>query len=332
MKRPAYQFYPGDEERDAGVRRCSLAAFGLWRRMLNFMHDGDPYGHLAVAGDATTPAQLARLVGESPTVVKKLLAELESAQVFSRTTSGVIYCRRMTRDEHIRTVRSQAGKLGGNPSLVDKQSPPDDADLLKQPDKQTPTPAVALATASASAQPELALSPRVREERDRLLARLPEAFHTDVDVWLARLADDTRRFSSLRRMLATLWPEGGEAKWPKGEHVGLALQGYNAENGDRWPFFESILRGVREQAKYGVATPRPPAPSGTGPSRFTAPEDPDAPLDAPSSANVARRRDADPEWWERMQAEAAAAGRSNPWRYAYKAMQAEAYARPIPTP
>ena len=46
MKRPSFQFYPGDWLHDTGLRACSLAARGLWIDIVCFMHQAEPYGHL----------------------------------------------------------------------------------------------------------------------------------------------------------------------------------------------------------------------------------------------------------------------------------------------
>lgn len=118
MKRPAFQFYPADWRKDAALQSCSLGARGLWHEMLCIMHECDPYGHLFAGRSAMTTAQLARLVGESEKLVKQYLAEIEGAGVFSRTADGVIYSRRMVKDEHLRNVRAEAGGKGGNPDLV----------------------------------------------------------------------------------------------------------------------------------------------------------------------------------------------------------------------
>jgi hypothetical protein len=140
-KRPAYQWYPGDFKRDTALQACSFEARSLWREMLDLMHDGEPYGHLTAGGVPINDAALARMIGIKPGKCVAWLFELESRGVFSRTPKGVIYSRRMVKDEHIRIVRAQAGRLGGNPSLV------------KQPDnlaaKEKPTPAVAVAVATA---------------------------------------------------------------------------------------------------------------------------------------------------------------------------------------
>lgn len=146
MKRPAFQFYPSDHRGETGLQLSSLAARGLWSEMICVMHEGVPYGHLTTAaGQPIEPAQLARLVGESPAVTKRLLDELEANNVFSRNEEGAIYSRRMVRDEHIREVRAEAGKKGGNPALTGKRRDKQGGSgLLKQTSKQSaeqnPTP------------------------------------------------------------------------------------------------------------------------------------------------------------------------------------------------
>lgn len=112
-KRPAFQFYPGDWRSDPALRMCSIAARGLWIDMLAVMHDCEPYGVLMFNGRPMTDQQLARLVGEDQKQVRKLLAELEDAGVFSRREDDdAIYSRRMVRDEAVRNARAEGGKAG----------------------------------------------------------------------------------------------------------------------------------------------------------------------------------------------------------------------------
>jgi hypothetical protein len=87
------------------------------------MHEGEPYGHLTVGGVKVSDAQLARMTGETPSVALDLLKELEDNRVFSRTEAGVIFCRRMVRDERKRSLHAEAGKMGGNPKLVEEDKP-----------------------------------------------------------------------------------------------------------------------------------------------------------------------------------------------------------------
>jgi hypothetical protein len=122
MKRPAFQFYPGDWLHDAALRTVSVAARGLWIDMLCFMHQADPYGHLMVNNKVISEDNLARVVGSPVRTVKSLLRELEGAGIFSRSPDNLaIFSRRMVRDEAIRTRRAEGGVLGGNPALLKAQ-------------------------------------------------------------------------------------------------------------------------------------------------------------------------------------------------------------------
>lgn len=117
-KLPAFQFYPGDWMKDPSVRSLSYAARGLWTDMLCLMHASDRRGYLQLNGKPVTAEQLARMTGGSTDEVSRLLQELENSGVFSCTDHGVIYSRRMVRDEKKRQKCSVAGrKGGGNPKL-----------------------------------------------------------------------------------------------------------------------------------------------------------------------------------------------------------------------
>jgi len=117
---PWMKFYPSDWRSDPALRICSLAARGLWIEMLGLMHEADPRGHLLIKSMAPTDAQLAVLVGTTPDQIPDLIGELESAAVFSRTQKGVIYSRRMTKDEKKSRTARKNGKNGGNPTLRNK--------------------------------------------------------------------------------------------------------------------------------------------------------------------------------------------------------------------
>jgi hypothetical protein len=138
MKRPAFQFYPADWRKDPALSTCSLAARGLWVEMLCIAHESETYGVLSIAGNPMTVQQIARGVGESPATVAKLISELEASKVFSRDEKGRIYSRRMVRDERLRNIRAEAGRLGGNPDLLGKK--------VKQNDKQKLTPSSSSST------------------------------------------------------------------------------------------------------------------------------------------------------------------------------------------
>lgn len=114
-------------EADEALEQCSLAAQGLWMRILCRCAKGEPYGTLTVKGSALDMDGIARAAGRPAAEVAPLLAELETWGVFSRDRKGRIYCRRMVRDaKKIRTAQRN-GKKGGNPALcAASRIPPSD--------------------------------------------------------------------------------------------------------------------------------------------------------------------------------------------------------------
>ena len=126
------KFWWSDYESDDALRLVSLAAQGMWMRMLCAMHRGQPYGHLAINSTAPSARQISIMLSATEKEVAKLLPELEKAGVFSRTDEGVIYSRRLVRDKAASAEAIANGKRGGNPALKPKSggglTPPDNPD------------------------------------------------------------------------------------------------------------------------------------------------------------------------------------------------------------
>jgi 5-methylcytosine-specific restriction endonuclease McrA len=112
------KFWPQDWQRDPALRSCGVAARGLWIDMICLMVEGEPYGHLTIAGKPPTMRQIAMLTGSSEKEVTKLIGEMEDYGVFSRTEGGTIYSRRMVRDWEYEMKHKTWGKSGGNPDLI----------------------------------------------------------------------------------------------------------------------------------------------------------------------------------------------------------------------
>jgi hypothetical protein len=121
--RPKYRprwmkFYPSDYESDPALRVCSLAAQGLWMRLLCLMHAGTPAGHLTVNGRPVTPEMTASIIGVPASEIKLLLAELSDNGVYSISEKGVIFSRRIVSDQKVYAAAVKNGKKGGNPEIT----------------------------------------------------------------------------------------------------------------------------------------------------------------------------------------------------------------------
>jgi hypothetical protein len=111
------KFFWSDWESDPNLRLCSLAAQGLWMRMLCIAAAHEPIGYVAIAGKGLEDAALARLAGCPQAELGALLGELEGNRVFSRDRQGRIYSRRMIADARKARLARRNGLKGGNPSL-----------------------------------------------------------------------------------------------------------------------------------------------------------------------------------------------------------------------
>lgn len=119
-KLPAFQFYPADWRKDPGVQSLSYHDRGVWFEILCLMHESEQRGRLLLNGRPMPDEALARLLGLDKQILTKALTTLLDYGVASRDNQGALVNRRMVNDEKLRQIRTEAGKKGGNPSLVNK--------------------------------------------------------------------------------------------------------------------------------------------------------------------------------------------------------------------
>jgi len=114
---PSSIFYWKDYENDESLRISSLAAQGLWMRLLCIAAKADPYGYILVNGFPLEATGAARLAGVTEGEAQSLLQELERNGVLSRDRKGRMFSRRMVRDAAVRAKAQKNGAKGGNPAL-----------------------------------------------------------------------------------------------------------------------------------------------------------------------------------------------------------------------
>ena len=111
-KLPWTRWFWQDYEADAGLRASSLAAQGLWMRMLSIMAKSKKKGCLLDGDQPMANKTIGRLVGEVTKTISLLMDELENHGVFSRLEDGTIINRKMYKEHELSSVRSEAGKHG----------------------------------------------------------------------------------------------------------------------------------------------------------------------------------------------------------------------------
>ena len=114
-------FFWNDYQGEASLRACSLAAQGLWMRLMCIAALSTKKGYVLVNGQKPSIGILARIVGCGPAELQKLGQELEANGVFSRDRDGVIYCRRMVKREQRLKNSAKGGRRGGASTFLKKK-------------------------------------------------------------------------------------------------------------------------------------------------------------------------------------------------------------------
>lgn len=134
MKRPSFQFYPGDWTGNSNLRRCTHAEKGVWLEIMCLMHDQVEYGVLRwplkeiVEAVKCKPADLRALISKG--VLKGSDTHLEDAFIYTPRSGRkdgnpvdlmpiqdgpVWYSSRMVKDEYVRTIRGESTRFGDAP-------------------------------------------------------------------------------------------------------------------------------------------------------------------------------------------------------------------------
>lgn len=88
---------------DINLQSCDLAAQGLWINLIAMMHKSDQIGYLVINSRPMTMFDIAKRVGIRKDRTERLLKKLIDNDVCSVTEEGVLYCRRIVREEKRRS-------------------------------------------------------------------------------------------------------------------------------------------------------------------------------------------------------------------------------------
>ncbi|MGA9668435.1 MAG: hypothetical protein WBQ94_04460 [Terracidiphilus sp.] len=116
-KIPAFQFYPADWLKDIAVQSLEYRDQGVWFAIICRMHEAEKRGVLSLNNVAISDEKLAKILGISRTIFKKILKNILDSGVASREDeTGALMNRRMVRDDRLRSVRAAVGSIGGKES------------------------------------------------------------------------------------------------------------------------------------------------------------------------------------------------------------------------
>lgn len=234
MKRPSFQFYPGDWTSDLKLRRCSPAARGVWVDILCAFHDSDDgYGLLR-----WPLREIANTVGASMAQVKELVdkgvlrgsdSEVSEAFVYiprSGRKDGepvtligpqagpIWYSKRLVKDEYVRTIRGESTRFGEpsgeTPKPVTKGAPkPPLSDGTTSSSSSSPS-VKEISTLRVSSpggdqmpidDPALAKPTKAKRVPACPYAMVFDAYHEQLpDLPKVRLTDDAKRKAAIQKL------------------------------------------------------------------------------------------------------------------------------------
>lgn len=146
MKRPSFQFYPGDWQANSNLRRCTHAEKGVWVDVMCLLHDQEEYGVLR-----WTLKEIAQAVGCAVGVLRGIVTkgvlkgsdtqlndefvyiprsgrkDGEPVTLVGTQAGPIWYSSRMVKDEYVRTIRGESTRFsvpdGESPKIAPKDAP-----------------------------------------------------------------------------------------------------------------------------------------------------------------------------------------------------------------
>ena len=108
-------FYPGDWRKDPAVQSLDYESRGVWFELICIMWECPERGRLLLENRAMTTTEISHILGLSVGKTEEVLTNLLSKGVAKKDPeTGVIYCKRITDEQHIKKVRAIAGSIGGS--------------------------------------------------------------------------------------------------------------------------------------------------------------------------------------------------------------------------
>lgn len=269
MKLPAMQFYPGDWHKDQGVQALDLLQRGAWFELLLMMHDSDERGVLLVNGQPMPDAVIARRLGLDNQTANQILTTLLTYGVASRRdTDGALYCRRMVRDEHLRQIRQEAGRKGGNARLLNQT----DKQIPTTGDKQIPTPSFSSSLSPSVREEEAADAAPPAPKTEKLATRRKKS--TGSPPYRGGAGGGGATLAEVQAYAAEQYPASSDAQTEAAAfHDHFQSNGWRVGGKTPMVDWQAAFRGwMRRRANF---QPTPTAPNATPSRARTSPRSPD---------------------------------------------------------
>lgn len=192
-------FYTDDWRGDEALAMCSEGARLLWLEMLLLMNKAG--GYFLINGRQPTPEQTAGVTRTDPNQVCERLAELRENGVCGVTKAGVIFSRKMVRDEEKSKKSRKNGVLGGNPTLCKTTEKKPSVNLDVNPEVKPLNPSLNLNQEERKKEGEVTITPQT--PKPRATASVAGGFERFWSVYPRRIGKGDARRSFERALRKT---------------------------------------------------------------------------------------------------------------------------------
>lgn len=172
MKRPSFQFYPGDWQTNSNLKRCTRLEKSVWLDVLCLMHDQEEYGvlrwtlkEIAEAAHCKVSelkslhekgvlkgADKGHTCGAYIYVPRSGRRDGDPVELLSEQQGPIWYSSRFVRDEYVRTIRGESSRFSEAPD--DAPKPPKGERTKAAPKPPFGDGASSSSSSSSSASPE----------------------------------------------------------------------------------------------------------------------------------------------------------------------------------
>jgi hypothetical protein len=121
MKKPSFQFYPGDWRKDQNLSRASLQAKGAMIEIMCLAFECDKRGILATDGHPWSIDEIAHAMGGDKMVNISAIEELLKLNVLKKNKKNFIFSSRMVKDSKVLDARKKGGELGKDHGVKGKE-------------------------------------------------------------------------------------------------------------------------------------------------------------------------------------------------------------------
>lgn len=233
MKKPAFQFYPGDWRKDPNLSRASLEAKGAMIEIMCLAFDCEKRGVLKTGKTPWTIEEIAHAIGGDKMKNIEAIKELLKLNALKKDKKNTIFSSRMVKDEELSKVRREAGSKGGNPNLLNQK--------VNQSSNQKPTPSSSSSSSTSVSNTNTGVGWDMVNVFKKTFPQYPVDAEKDLPACM-KIAKEIAKYKH--------WPQGAIVAERKSDLIAIWSSMLQFASSDRWFSTRSITDLSNEWQRF----------------------------------------------------------------------------------